>query len=80
MARTKFFSNLGGVRKSFDTFKDAAAHWDQMSGAGTLGGIELQVWSDSGVMTRDAWLVHVRENGVYVHPNALDYVNAPLTV
>ena len=47
--------------------------WDAVTfatDAPTEGGISVQSWDAAGNMTRDGWILHVRENGVvYLNPN-----------
>lgn len=69
----KFIVDINGGVTEHDTFESAADHWDSATYAGpaVVGGIGIQE-SRNGVMFRDGWLVHVKEDGVvYIHPRAL---------
>jgi len=54
------------------SLEDAIRTWDALTfsiGRPVAGGISVQSFDRAGIMVRDGWMLHVREDGtVYLHP------------
>lgn len=67
---TNYFVVVGDTSVArYDSCRDAVRRWDgETNGKQVHGGIRVQTWV-AGHCTRDGWVLHVSDNGVYLNPN-----------